>query len=323
MEVTMKSTKAELFEAYNKVKTQLDAQVAMKDDPVAKQKEAAKTKVLETAEQVSGLDILNPTIVEQYKNLCEAIEMKKTELEELYGIQKEANSMVALINAHKDKAKELTDKYAVLTAEAVKTLEDKKAALNEEIKELEANKKAVLTATAEENKQLRKELEKERKRNEEEYSYNLTRSRKVENDKWTDEKVAREKVLAAKEADVTARAIAVAEKEDYIAELEAAKAATPDAVKMAFDEGVKKGKADADKSHAFETRHLNTKHEYETNSLNDKIERLTSALEDEKKHAASLQVKLDEAYKQMRELASETVKSTGGVKILNHEATGK
>ena len=37
--------------------------------------------------------------------------MKKEELNNLYGIEVEANSLVAIINAHKDKDTELKEKY--------------------------------------------------------------------------------------------------------------------------------------------------------------------------------------------------------------------
>ena len=64
-------------------------------------------------------------------------------------------------------------------------------------------------------------------------------------------------------------------------------------------------------------RALKQKNDYDVQILEDKVNRLeleVGSLRDEK---VALQSKLDEAYAQMRDLAAETVKSTGGVKILN------
>lgn len=63
--------------------------------------------------------------------------------------------------------------------------------------------------------------------------------------------------------------------------------------------------------------------EYEQKALHDKVERLESDLSEAKNTIVTLQNKLDSAYVQMRELATDTVKSNGGVKILDRETSGK
>ena len=85
----------------------------------------------------------------------------------------------------------------------------------------------------------------------------------------------------------------------------------------ATEEGIKKGKADADKSNAFEVRALKKDAEYQKQLLEDKNERLAEDLANARAEKVELQQKLDDAYAQMRELAAKTVESTGGVKILN------
>ena len=76
-------------------------------------------------------------------------------------------------------------------------------------------------------------------------------------------------------------------------------------------------KVDADKSNAFEVRALKQKNDYDVQILCDKVNRLELEVDSLRNEKADLQMKLDDAYAQMRDLAAETVKSTGGVKILN------
>ena len=61
--------------------------------------------------------------------------------------------------------------------------------------------------------------------------------------------------------------------------------------------------------------------EYELKAVNDALTRAENALSDANKKIAELTDKLDASYTRMQELASTTVKSNGGVKILDREST--
>lgn len=323
MAVTLKSTKNEIFEAYNAMKEKLDAMDAMKDDPMAEVEKAEKARISESAKKIVEENILSQEIVSSYKDLQTDIEAKKKTLKELYNIEVGANSMVALINAHKEKEVELKAKYEAMKAELDAEIADKKAMMKSEIDELIKMKQEELSARRKENEDLKKAIAVERRREEEEYEYNLKRKHKQENDAWSDEKAIREKILADKEAGVLLREKAVSEKEEYIVALEKKVSEIPTLVETAKEEGIKKGKSDSDKSHAFETRTIETKNTYEQKALQDKIVRLENDLADVKAANEILQDKLDSAYTQMKELASETVKSSGGVKILDRETGSK
>lgn len=322
-EVTAKSTKTEILEAYNEVKAKLDAMDSMKDDPMKKVAEAEIKRVSDSAETIVGKNILSPEIVGAYNDLMKDIESKKKTLKELYDIEIEANSMVAMINAHKEKEVELKAKYDSMKAELDAEVAEKKAKAQEELVKLADQKKETLENIRKESKELMNALNVERARNKEEYDYVTKRSRQKENDVWADEKATREKVLAEKEAAVKLRETEVSAKEEYIAELESKVAEIPTLVETAKAEGIKKGESDAGKSYSFEKRTIETKNEYEQKALKDTVARLEAALAAEKEAKETLQDKLDSAYAQMRELASETVKSSGGVKILDRETSGK
>ena len=118
----------------------------------------------------------------------------------------------------------------------------------------------------------------------------------------------RETAALEKETELNAKA-------DHVKELEAKVEEIPTLIAAATEEGIKKGKADADKSNAFEVRALKKDAEYQKQLLEDK--RLAEDLANARAEKVELQQKLDDAYAQMRELAAKTVESTGGVKILN------
>lgn len=319
--ITSKSTKAEIMQAYEEAKKKLDAIEMAKDDPIKEKEKENINKTIESAEKLIGLGILNPEIAESYENLTKAIDMKKAELKDLYGIEKEANSFVALVNAFKDKQREQEEK-AEETIQKIKDDAEKiKAEIEEEIEILKKKKENEKKQLQEDYQNVKNQIEKDRAREEEEYLYDLKRKRKVENDEWEDKKTQREKAIAEKEKSLDDRELDIISKEDHITVLEKEVAAIPDQVEEAYNKGLEKGKKDTEKSKAFEIRAIETKHEYEKKDLESQIARLTSDLTEAKEENKILQTKLDDAYAQMKELAVDTVKHVGGVKILDREAS--
>lgn len=316
-EITMKSTKAEIMEAYKAAVEKLDSKSAMIDDPAKEAAAKLKTEVIKSANATAKEDIFNPEIIKKYNDLTEAIEIKQLELDELYGIETKANAMAAMINAYKEKNEELKEAQAAKEAEIEAELGEKRDVLKTEIEALKQQKQEVIASINAEAKTKEDEIKRTRIREEDEYAYNLKRNRKAENDKWADEKAAREKVLELREAAALEKETELNAKADYIKELEAKVDEIPALITDAKEEGIKKGKADADKSNAFEVRALKKDAEYQKQLLEDKNERLAEDLANARAEKVELQQKLDDAYAQMRELAAKTVESTGGVKILN------
>ena len=316
-DITMKSTKAEIMEAYKAAVEKLDSKSAMIDDPAKEAAAKLKTEVIKSADATAKEDIFNPEIIKKYNDLTEAIEIKQLELDELYGIETKANAMAAMINAYKEKNEELKEAQAAKEAEIEAELGEKRDVLKTEIEALKQQKQEVIASINAEAKTKEDEIKRTRIREEDEYAYNLKRNRKAENDKWADEKAAREKVLELREAAALEKETELNAKADYIKELEAKVDEIPALIASAKEEGINKGKADADKSNAFEVRALKKDAEYQKQLLEDKNERLAEDLANARAEKVELQQKLDDAYAQMRELAAKTVESTGGVKILN------
>lgn len=321
--VTSKSTKDVIYNAYKEAMEKIAKMEQEKFDPVAEKEAARKKEMFKSADEIIKSGILNDTVVEQYLNLEAAIEAKKKELQEMYNIEKEASTFTALVNAHKDKEEELKTEYALKEKTAVEALEQRKAEIEAEIASLLENHKAKINKCNDEEEERRAEIKKARLREEEEYEYSRDRKRKLDEDQWADERNARMSEMEELEASVMSREEAVSVREEKISEMEEQIKAIPGLVEEARQEGIKKGKTDAEKSHAFEKRHMETEFSYQKKDLEGQVERLQADLVAEKALSASLQNKLDGAYAQMRELAADTVKSNGGVKILSGETSSK
>lgn len=322
-DINAKSTKAEIMEAYMAQKKQLDKLTAAKDDPVAQEKVKKQKATLDSAADIAGAGILNDSIVKQYNDICEAVDIKKVELHELYEIETELNTLVALVNAHKDKTHELDEQYKMAKAEAEKNLQITKAAIKDEIDALNKEKSEALETIRKESAELKAQLNQERQREEEEYTYNRNRARKIDNDKWADEEAEKREELETWDRSIEERELAVIAQENHISELEDKVSEIPSLIESATTDGYEKGKADAGRSWGFEKRAIDQKNEYEQKALNDKVGRLEADLAEAKNTIITLQEKLDSAYAQMRELATDTVKSNGGVKILDRDNSGK
>ena len=324
MEVTMKnSTKQQIMDAYLEAKKQLDAIEAMKDDPMTQVAKQNKVKDAEVAGQLIEKHILSAEIESQYQSLCNTISDMKKELEDLYGIKAEANSFTAMINAHKLAKKECIDEYNTLKKTCKEEYDALKKEKEQEITDLNKTKQEVLQTTRTEDLELRNALKIQRTREEEEYNYKLKRVRQADDDTWNDKVAKREKELLERETAVQELTAEINKKADYVIELENKVEALTKQLDEKYLAGKKDGKAEADKSNAFEVRTLNMKNEFEQKNLQAKVEAETDRANKAETKASELQNKLDQAYAQMRDLAAETVKSSGGVKILDRETSGK
>ena len=111
IKITEKSTKAQILEAYNQALKELEALKAMNDSPIETAKNEALRASLKNAETAAKNSVFSEEIIKQYKDLKIAIDEYKKELESLYGIKTEADSLAAIINAHKFKIADMDTEY--------------------------------------------------------------------------------------------------------------------------------------------------------------------------------------------------------------------
>lgn len=320
-EVTMKSTKQQIFDAYQEALKKSQEMDALKESPADKIEKERKEAVVANADKAVDSNIFNEEITKQYQDLKEAIAMKKAELKDLYDIEAQAASLAAIINAAKEKKYQLDEEYkankALQEEERKKAVEEKE----QELEELQASIETVKEQIQATRKEETAKVDKERKREEEEYAYRLQRERKKENDAWEDTKASREKEIAIKEANAEAM---LAEAESKVEELESLREKVdqiPTLVAEAEARGQEAGEKAAGKEYGYKKTMYEKEKEYEIAKLQDQVDRLTEAKEDAETKAWQLQEKLDEAYAKMNALASDTVKANGAVKIVSSGST--
>lgn len=311
MAVTSKNTKQEILDAYNEVLDQLKAAKAAKKTTADVIKEKAIEKTKEEAKEIVELDILNEDITNKYNSLNETIAMMKKEIEELYGIKTQADSLEALLNTYNDKNSELIAKNQAKHKELEAEFNEKKAYFDNLLKE--ANKKHDIEVSELRNKykEEQKKIELEREREEESYNYDLLRERRIENDKWEDEKAAREKELSDKEKAVILREQDALEALDKVDGLTKAMEELEEQAAAQYQKGLKEGEANAEKVTAIRIAKMEAEANHRVEIAESKVSTLTESNEELKAKVNELQSKLDAAYTRVNEVALASARNSG------------
>lgn len=213
-EVSLKNTKEQILAAYNEA---LEHAKNKQITPLEEKTIIAKTKQVDDIKQygydklknqlnqigsdfLKSLEVFSNSInaeYEQFTKLQNAIELEKQHLNDLYAIKENANTLSATIIAN-EKQKE----------EFATNMESEEQQWQIKLAGLEFDYK---------NKKL--ELEKQHKREEDEYSYNLIQKRRIEADKYEQEKQGLLKQLSNQKQEIELREASVTQKENEFTEL--------------------------------------------------------------------------------------------------------
>lgn len=156
----------------------------------------------------------------------------------------------------------------------------------------------------------------------EEYQYNLARTKERENNAWLDEKATREAELQKRET-LTAEMLSEAENklghiqtlEEKVENIPSLLAAERESTIAAVTETLKR-------EHSHQSALAEMERKNGIARLEDKVAYLEKELENSSKNVGALQAKLDKAYSEIRDLASKTVESASGVKIIGNPEKG-
>jgi hypothetical protein len=226
------STKKELLDAYQSAVKQLEEKSKAELRPQAIVEAKKRTETIQKADELS-LDAVAgassslktetnkllaalverlETEIRKYGTLQEAVEAKKTELAEVYEIEKSAFTLAALIESQRQKRQEFEDLVSREKERLMAEIQETRAEWDEEVKTREAALKEKALAE-----------QKARDREREEYIYQFKRDQKLEKDKYEDLRSKIEKELAAKketvEKELSQREALIAEKEAELAAL--------------------------------------------------------------------------------------------------------
>ncbi|SHE95629.1 hypothetical protein SAMN02745206_01085 [Desulfacinum infernum DSM 9756] len=329
--ITSANTKKEMLEAYNKLKKILEerSREALKPKEEKEKREKQEVvaaadslpteKVLEAINQlkmetVAALNAVSTRLEEEtarYAKIRRAIEVKEKELEEIFGIEREAHSLAALLEAQREKKAQFEQEMAARREELEQEIRTKRA-------EWEKQKRDM----AEHLKELQREEEKKRIREREEYEYNLKREREQKVNALQDElarlqkeieerKSAFEQETAAVKKALEDREAQVAEREKRVDDLEAKVAGFPQElekeVKKAVREAAERIQAEAAAREAL----LKKSFEGEKNVLSARIASLESLVEAQKAQIEKLTQQVEAAYGKVQDIAVRAVGAAG------------
>jgi hypothetical protein len=315
--VTSKNTKDQILEAYNaaqeEIKRLKEGRTTTAEVVKAKEIKEVKAK----AKEIIDLEILNDDMKDKYTALLKTVDLLEEEIEELYSIKKEADSLEALINAAKDKDRELDANYEAKVAEMNANLAEKRAEVAKSVKELNEEYDKLKTDLRAEFQEEKVKLQKERAREKEEFEYNLKRERQKDNDAWEDEKASRESVLAEKELAVAERESKVEEIEAKNAELNEHIANLNDKIEEIKESSFKEGRDKASKEFNIQKSYIEKEAKWAKERLEEKIASLEEALSSERAAHEVTKTKLDDAYAKVQEIATKTVQANGSVRIVD------
>lgn len=300
--ITMKSTKQEMLDALAAAEKEIKELRRVKATPAETAVVQEEQEAVDAATADVETGMFSDEMNAKFQNLVNAIAILDARLKARYEVEGALVDMTTVINAKKQALMALDAEY-----------ESTKAAIEADLNKQKTAAAAAAEALRAENEALKASLAQARQREEEEFAYALKRRRQLEEDTYADKMAALEKQKAAAEArlaELTADADAIealkARVEGFSAELDAKYAA-----------GIEEGKKEAGKEYGYRSSMAEKDHSYEIREKTAAIERLEADVAAKAAKIESLETKLDTAYTQLRDLATKTVESTGGVKVLN------
>jgi hypothetical protein len=238
-----------------------------------------------------------------------AVESKERELQELYGIEKAATTLAALIEAQHQKRQDFDVDLSRQKEELTREIEVTRADWEKEKKSHEAELRE------------REALEKKsREREKDEFAYVFKREQQSVRDKLADDKATLEKEILAKREtlgkEMAEREKAVATQERELTELRQRAAAWPKDVESAVDKAVKET-TDRLKLEAKNREELLRKEgEGERNVFAARTEALEKMNKDLSDQGTKLSKQLEAAYQKVQEIAEKAIEGSSQAKSL-------
>ncbi len=318
--LTEKNTKQEMLDAYQSALKQLEEQRASELNPERKIEEKKTEAAVKAAEAHSpdgvgkGIASLKSEIgkmlaeiadkleeeVRAYKNVQTAIQARQRDLQELYGIEKAAASLAALIESQNLKRRDFEAEMARDREELAGEIEAQRSAWDKERKTHEVEIKERDGAER-----------KAREREKEEFLYAFNREQQLVKDKLNDEKAKLEKEIHLKketaEQELAVREKAVAAKEAELVDLRNQANGFPRQTEIAVEKAVKET-ADRLKLEAKNREEL-LKKEYDgdRNVLTTRIESLEQMVKEQSDRIGKLSQQLEAAYQKVQGIAEKAI----------------
>ena len=325
--ISEKNTKTEIIEAYNEVLAKLKEQKAVNQQAVKKEtevkeslKEASANSIDDIVRNLAGLkvqivktiDDLEEKMIAEYRKFS-GLQQAATEeariLDELYGVQAEADSLAALVQAQKEKKASFEAQMEQTKASFDEDMSEKLQYWKKEQEEFDLAKK-----------ERDAQLKKDRLREEEEYSYNLQLARKKDADEYEATKTALEKELSTKksalEKDWSEREAVLSSREEELSELRDKIAVFPKELEKAIKDTEKTVTERIEFKFKHEMQLIQKETEGEQKLHEQAVEALQSKIREQEELIRQLTQKADESVQQVQTIAVKAIEGASAQRIV-------
>ena len=323
--VSVNNTKAQILKAYEELLKEVEAKKADNPKVLHKEQEEKKKVASATAKTEEGivkniaelklkigdsLDAIAKNLLsekEQLREIQEAIAIEKKNLEDLYGISANADTLAALLLAQEEKKKSFEEEMKNRKSEFDEKMAREKAAFGEEMKNQRAAWLQEKKETAQKQKEEKEEQLKKRAREEEEYKYNLAQTRKKEQDAYDLKKELQERELeekrAAFEKEISEREKAVTEAENELNTLREQVTQFPKELEKAVKSTEVRITKELQGQYKFEKELLAKETEGKLNLLKQTIQTLEAKIIEQDNLIKQLSQKADVSEKTVKDIA--------------------
>ncbi len=318
--VSMTNTKQELLNAYNALLKSIEEKKETELRPEKKIQERKEMETVKSAERLSSEGVAQGIMqlkieigkmltriseqleqeVGKFRNIQEAIKVKEDELQELYGIEKAASSLAALIEAQNEKRRGFEDEMA-----------EQKEAFREEREKTRTRWEVEKKEHAASIKEMEQEEKKRREREKEEFTYAFKREQQLAKDKFEDEKARLEKEIQDNreqmEKDLKERERIVAENEKELEALRKQVAAFPKEMDTTVAKSVKEAVDSLTKEAKAKDELMQKEFDGQRNVFVTRIESLEKGVREQDEQIEKLSRQLENAYQKVQDIALKAI----------------
>jgi hypothetical protein len=337
-EISMKNTKKEMLDLIEKLNTEIKNKEKENLNPEKIKQEARQKSVVEDSDKIvdaaltthihqlkvsinKELTTLSDKLeaeAEKYENLKNAIEIKEAELNEIYGVEKATAELAIILEAQKTAKTDFDNVMREKREQLEDELLEKRSKLENEVKEIKEQWEKEKTARQLIEKEIKNNIEKERKRENEEYEYQLKRRRHLEENRLADEIAKLEKELELrneefdrkyqeKTVELNKREKEVSEREVKMNELQDKVDAFPTKLDATVESAVQEIKERLTAEFAQKEELLKKGFEGEINVLTAKISAFETLVKEQTKQIEKLNLQQEKAYEKVQDIANKAV----------------
>ncbi len=343
--VTTKSTKNQILDAYNELlKMQQEKKT---EEPKKVQVQQQKLELTNKAKTLSNegivkgiaelkvsvssaLDKLAEQFVGEYKKfeeLQQAITIEKQNLEDLYQLSANTDSLAAMLLAQKEQREKFEEEMLQRKQELSDRITADKEKHENEMAEKRAAWKKEQTEYQESQKEKADILKKDRSREEEEFQYNLKLTRKKDADLYEEKNQKQEKELSEKRAEFekefAGRKTAIEEAETELKDLRKKATNFPAELEKAVKDAIKSTTDTLETNHKFEIQLREKEVEGELKLKDQTIQALNAKIKEMDSTIKEMSQKTAKAETSVKDIALKAIESSSKPYIVERTTESK